>query len=38
MNLNSTGLGVGGVLVSTSDNILKFNVKPLTNALDVIHR
>ena len=38
MHLNSIGLGVGGTLVSTSDKILKFNAKPLINALDVIHR
>ena len=29
MNLNSTGLGVGGALVSTSDKRLKFNVKTI---------
>ena len=38
MNLNSIGLGVGGVLVSTSGKRLKFNAKPLTNALDALHR
>ncbi|MFM7985176.1 MAG: tail fiber domain-containing protein [Candidatus Fonsibacter sp.] len=37
MQLNSVGLYVGGVLVSSSDKRLKFNEKPLTNALDVIN-
>ncbi|MFM7982890.1 MAG: hypothetical protein ACKPKO_26560, partial [Candidatus Fonsibacter sp.] len=36
MTLNSSGLSVGGTFVSASDKILKFNEKPLTNALDVI--
>ena len=36
MTLNSAGLYVGATLVSTSDNRLKFNEKPLVNALDII--
>ncbi|MFM7983003.1 MAG: tail fiber domain-containing protein, partial [Candidatus Fonsibacter sp.] len=36
MTLNSSGLSVGGTFVSASDKRLKFNEKPLTNALDVI--
>ncbi|MFM7987879.1 MAG: tail fiber domain-containing protein, partial [Candidatus Fonsibacter sp.] len=36
MILNTTGLSVGGTLVSASDKRLEFNEKPLTNALDVI--
>ena len=35
MALNSAALYVGGITVSSSDKILKFNEKPLTNALDV---
>jgi hypothetical protein len=38
MALNSTALYVGGTTVSSSDKRLKFNEKPLTNALDVINR
>ncbi|MFM7984904.1 MAG: tail fiber domain-containing protein [Candidatus Fonsibacter sp.] len=38
MTLNSSGLSVGGTFVSASDNRLKFNEKPLTNALDIINR
>ncbi|MFM7986027.1 MAG: hypothetical protein ACKPKO_42610 [Candidatus Fonsibacter sp.] len=38
MQLNSTGLYVGGSLVSSSDKRLKFNEKPLINALDVISK
>ncbi|MFM7983595.1 MAG: hypothetical protein ACKPKO_30145, partial [Candidatus Fonsibacter sp.] len=38
MILNSSGLSVGGTFVSASDKRLKFNEKPLTNALDVISR
>ncbi|MFM7989456.1 MAG: tail fiber domain-containing protein [Candidatus Fonsibacter sp.] len=36
--LNSSGLSVGGTLVSASDQRLKLNAKPLTNALDVINQ
>ncbi|MFM7978918.1 MAG: hypothetical protein ACKPKO_06340 [Candidatus Fonsibacter sp.] len=36
MTLNSSGLSVGGTFVSASDKVLKFNEKPLTNALNVI--
>ena len=36
--LNSSGLSVGGTFVPASDKRLKFNEKPLTNALDVISR
>ncbi|MFM7988194.1 MAG: tail fiber domain-containing protein, partial [Candidatus Fonsibacter sp.] len=38
MTLNSSGLSVGGTFVSASDKRLKFNEKPLTNALDVINQ
>ncbi|MFM7988868.1 MAG: tail fiber domain-containing protein, partial [Candidatus Fonsibacter sp.] len=38
MILNTTGLSVGGTLVSASDKRLKFNEKPLTNAWDVINQ
>ncbi|MFM7977953.1 MAG: hypothetical protein ACKPKO_01445, partial [Candidatus Fonsibacter sp.] len=38
MILNTTGLSVGGTLVSASDKRLKFNEKPLTNALGVINQ
>jgi hypothetical protein len=38
MTLNATALYVGGTTVSSSDKRLKFNEKPLTNALDVINR
>ena len=38
MTLSPTALFVSGTLVSTSDKRLKFNRKPLTNALDVINR
>ena len=38
MTLNPTALYVGGTTVSPSDKRLKFNEKPLTNALDVINR
>ncbi|MFM7981842.1 MAG: tail fiber domain-containing protein, partial [Candidatus Fonsibacter sp.] len=38
MILNSSGLSVGGTFVSASDKRLKFNEKPLSNALDVINR
>ncbi|MFM7981249.1 MAG: hypothetical protein ACKPKO_18230, partial [Candidatus Fonsibacter sp.] len=38
MQLSSANLQVNGTVVSTSDNIFKFNEKPLTNALDVINR
>ncbi|MFM7989499.1 MAG: tail fiber domain-containing protein [Candidatus Fonsibacter sp.] len=38
MQLNSVGLYVGGPLVSSSDKRLKFNEKPLINALDVINK
>ncbi|MFM7984198.1 MAG: tail fiber domain-containing protein, partial [Candidatus Fonsibacter sp.] len=38
MTLNSSGLPVGGTFVSASGNILNFNEKPLTNALDVINQ
>ena len=38
MTLNGTSLSVGGSTVSSSDQRLKFNAKPLTNALDVINR
>ena len=38
MTLNPTALYVGGTTVSSSDKRLKFNEKPLTNALDVINR
>ena len=38
MTLNGTTLSVGGSTVSSSDQRLKFNAKPLTNALDVINR
>ncbi|MFM7987669.1 MAG: tail fiber domain-containing protein [Candidatus Fonsibacter sp.] len=38
MILNNTGLSVGGTLVSASGKRLKFNEKPLTNALDVINK
>ena len=33
--LNFSGLSVGGTFVPSSDKRLKFNEKPLTNALDV---
>ena len=36
MTLKSAGLYVGATLVSASDNRLKFNEKPLVNALDII--
>ena len=38
MVLNATALYVGGTTVSSSDKRLKFNEKPLTNALDLINR
>ncbi|MFM7985287.1 MAG: hypothetical protein ACKPKO_38810, partial [Candidatus Fonsibacter sp.] len=38
MTLNSSGLSVGGTFVSASDKRLKFNEKPLTNALDIIKK
>ncbi|MFM7980504.1 MAG: tail fiber domain-containing protein, partial [Candidatus Fonsibacter sp.] len=38
MTLNSSGLSVGGTFVSASDKRLKFNDKPLTNALGVINQ
>ena len=38
MKLNSVGLYVSGILVSSSDKRLKFNEKPLVNALDIINR
>ncbi|MFM7977865.1 MAG: tail fiber domain-containing protein, partial [Candidatus Fonsibacter sp.] len=38
MTLNSSGLSVGGTVVSSSCKRLKFNEKPLTNALDVINK
>ena len=38
MILNSSGLSVGGTFVPAIENILKFNKKPLMNALDVISR
>ncbi|MFM7987980.1 MAG: hypothetical protein ACKPKO_52570, partial [Candidatus Fonsibacter sp.] len=37
MQLNPVGLSVGGTFVSASDNILKFNEKPLSNALYAIY-
>ncbi|MFM7977961.1 MAG: tail fiber domain-containing protein, partial [Candidatus Fonsibacter sp.] len=36
MTLNSSGLSVGGTFVSASDKRLKFNKKPLSNALNII--
>ena len=36
MTLESAGLYLGATLVSASDKRLKFNEKPLVNALDVI--
>ena len=36
--LNSGGLSVGGTFVAASDKRLKFNDKPLVNALDVINK
>ena len=38
MSLNSSGLSVGGTFVAASDKRLKFNDKPLVNALDVINK
>ncbi|MFM7978399.1 MAG: tail fiber domain-containing protein, partial [Candidatus Fonsibacter sp.] len=38
MALNSSGLSVGGTFVPASDKRLKFNEKPLGNALDVISK
>ncbi|MFM7985205.1 MAG: tail fiber domain-containing protein [Candidatus Fonsibacter sp.] len=38
MALNSSGLSVGGTFVSASDKRMKFNEKPLTNALDVVNQ
>ncbi|MFM7988465.1 MAG: hypothetical protein ACKPKO_55050 [Candidatus Fonsibacter sp.] len=38
MTLNSAGLYLGATLVSASDNRLKFNEKPLVNALDIINK
>ncbi|MFM7985840.1 MAG: tail fiber domain-containing protein [Candidatus Fonsibacter sp.] len=38
MTLNYSGLSVGGTFVSASDKRLKFNEKPLTNALDIINK
>ena len=38
MTLNPIALYVGGTTVSSSVKSLKFNEKPLTNALDVINR
>ena len=38
MTLKSAGLYVGASLVSASDNRLKFNDKPLVNALDIINK
>ena len=38
MTLHSTAVYVGGTTVSSSNQRLKFNEKPLTDALDVINR
>ena len=38
MTLKPAGLYVGGTLVSASDKRLKFNEKPLVNALDIINK
>ena len=38
MTLKSGGLYLGATLVSSSDKRLKFNEKPLINALDVINK
>ena len=38
MTLKSAGLYLGATLVSTSDKILKFNEKPLVNALNIINK
>ena len=38
MSLSNSGLSVDGTLVTTSDKRLKFNEKPLVNALDIINR
>jgi len=38
MSLNHTGLYVVGPYTNSSDNILKFNEKPLANALNVISK
>ena len=38
MTLKAAGLYVGATLVSASDKRLKFNEKPLVNALDIIAR
>ena len=38
MILHSSGLYVGGTLVSASDKRLKFNENPLVNAMNVINR
>ena len=38
MTLNPTALYVGCSTVASSDKRLKFNAKPLTNALDVMNR
>ena len=38
MTLQSSGLYVGGTLASASDKRLKFNEKPLSNALDIINK
>ena len=38
INLQSSNLYVGGMLVSASDNRLNFNEQPLVNALNVVNR
>ena len=38
MTLKPAGLYVGGTLVSASDKRLKWNEKPLVNALDIINK
>ena len=38
VTLKAAGLYVGATLVSTSDKRLKFNEKPLVNALDIIRK
>ena len=36
--MNSTGVTVSGTFTNSSDKRLKFNEKPLVNALDIINK
>ncbi|MFM7983316.1 MAG: tail fiber domain-containing protein, partial [Candidatus Fonsibacter sp.] len=38
MGLNTTGLTVNGTITPSSDKRLKFNEKPIVNALDIINK